>query len=346
MNINKFPVRLTNFFASTFRSACWLILIIILQTSLVFADSDDDHDGISDAYENELLQKFAPKIWLHSNENRWPVSVPWFLYRVTMRYSHKNCSDCKIISTGSVTSQNIVAGRHKNKNWLCRHSGRVNKSDSYEAKPQNSFFLQFPNDRHHNGTTDRKEWRLYGHVYKAGRQTVIQYWQLYAFNDSAGPINHEGDWEASGVVIDENENPVKVFFYRHGHIRDFAPDRIEWEGLHHVTYSAKGSHGQYRGVQDSNSAVPGSCNADSFPDEAQGISDNCNRGTAWNSWEAEFGGIVNVGELENPLNSNNWIRYSGLWGEIGSASSVGIKYTSGPPGPAYGGNRKVWNWLR
>lgn len=88
---------------------------------------------------------------------------------------------------------------------------------------------------------------------------------------------------------------------------------MEWAGDHHVTYVAKGGHAQYRAFETDSLDFPGSCDANSATDEAQGFADKCGQGTAWNTWESKFGGIVNVGEKARPLNDANWLRYSGLW---------------------------------
>ena len=193
------------------------------------------------------------------------------------------------------------------------------------------------NDRAHEGIP-WGPWSLYGHVYWANGQIVIQYWQLYAFNDSFSSANHEGDWEFSAVSIDFwDEVPQKVAFYRHGRVEEYAPHEVNWVGTHHVTYSAKGSHAQYAKI-----TVDGDCQGDRLRDRAQGFADSCNRGMTWDSWDPWFGPIINIGEKNAPLNGANWLRYSGKWGEIGAASDV-VTFTSGPPGPAYR-SADHWTW--
>lgn len=307
-------------------------------------EGDNDNDGIPDSDEDTLLLKFAPKIWLHHQENRGPVNVNWLLARTTMRYSHVRCNDHQIISFGSVNSLNSTQQIHRNTKdplwsapWnACDHYGPDNHSNSYTASPQKSFFLQ-QFDSSHGGLATTRDWELYGHVYAVGsNQIVVQYWQLYAFNDSFASSNHEGDWEYTAVLIDEEETPIRVVFYRHGRAEDYAPSDVEWEGNHHVTYVSKGGHGQYRSfVQNFE------CLGDSYWDDIQGFADKCSPGIAWNSWESEFGGVVNVGEKFRPLNESYWLRYSGRWGEIGFAGGI-IDFTSGPQGPAYQPGRWAW----
>lgn len=311
-------------------------------------EGDEDRDGLVDTYESELLETFAPKIWLHPDENRWPVNVDWLLSRSTLRHSHARCPDHEILAFGQVTRNNITEQLHRNAHDLftfppwdaCDHYGPNNRSDSYTADPKESFFLQF-SDAAHRGSTLPRDWVLYGHVYPVFEGIVIQYWQLYAYNDSFASANHEGDWEYTSVLIDRQERAQRVVYYRHGHARDAAADRVEWEGSHHITYVAKGGHAQYRAFETETLDFPGSCDADSAIDETQGFADKCGQGTAWKGWEPEFGGVVNVGEKFAPLNGSNWLRYSGLWGEIGAAADV-VTFTSGPQGPAYQSSN--WNW--
>lgn len=301
---------------------------------------DDDRDGLIDADEDRLLFKFAPRIWLSYYENRWPVNVDWLLARSKMRYSHIRCSDHEMLPLGAVTRHNMTGQRHRNakdpaRSWpwdACDHFGPTNRSDSYTSEPRKSFFLQF-SDAAHGGSTHRRDWTIYGHVYPIrNERIVIQYWQLYAYNDSFAAANHEGDWEYTAVVIDLSEVPQNVIFFRHGHAREVTPGDAVWDGTHHITYSSKGGHAQYR-----DATVSGCADADS-----QGFADTCSAGTAWNTWEPGFGGIVNVGEYAYPSNDSTWLRYSGRWGEIGAGSATGIEFTSGPQGPAY--QFDSWHW--
>jgi hypothetical protein len=305
---------------------------------------DHDADRIVDTYENHLLQRFAPRIWLNIQETSRPANVGWLLARSTLRFGHARCSDDQILPFGDVTNANLTEQSHRSKHDLlhlppwdaCAHFGDPHPSDGYQGDIKSSFFLQFHDDDH-KGTATLRNWVVYGHVQPAsGGRYVVQYWQLYAYDDSLASSNHEGDWEYSAVVVDRDERPQQVVFFRHGHSRTVAVGDAEWIGDHHVTYSAKGSHAQYRAHSN------GRCVSDSLADDTQGLVDHCDRGTAWDSWTPTFGGIVNVGEKAHPLNDANWLRYSGLWGEVGLAADV-IDFTSGPRGPA--DPSSAWNWL-
>lgn len=305
---------------------------------------DLDRDRLVDSYEQHLLLKFAPKIWLHPDETRLPVNVRWLLARSTLRFSHVRCSDHGLLAFGQVTVANLSQQTHRNandplRNWpwnACDHSGPTLRSDSYVSGPRTSFFLQF-RDSAHNGSARIAEWELYAHVFQTNNNKImIQYWQLYAFNDSFASANHEGDWEYTGVLINAAEVVQRVVHFRHGRIVESAPSRVEWDGTHHVTYVARGGHAQYRGfVRDED------CVCEGRADCAQGFADNCKPGIAWISWDPRFGGIVNVGEKNAPLNNSGWLRFSGIWGEVGAAAGV-VRFTSGPQGPAF--QDAKWRW--
>jgi hypothetical protein len=298
---------------------------------------DGDGDRMVDTYEDELLARFAPKVWLHTAEDQRPVNVNWLLARATLRYSHTQCSDDEILRVGDVTVANLTEQRHKNKHdavtwppWdACDHYGDYQLSNYHTGRGKDTFFLEYPGDTHH-GASNPRDWEIYGHVYSVASGIVVQYWQLYSWNDSVATINHEGDWEFTAVLLDQAEKPTRVAYSRHGKVRVYLPQDVSWEGDHLVTYAANGSHAQYPDTR-----VGDVCGLHTG-DVPSGVADRCNRGTAWDTWAAARP-IVNVGERGRPRSGSNWIRYSGLWGEIGESAT-----TSGPRGPAY--QSSGWNW--
>jgi len=320
--------------------------------------NDVDRDGIADFTEMELLRRFAPMVWLHSTETSFPVNVEWLLSVSRLRFSHPGCSDHELIPQGKVTADNLINQFHRNVNsppfckpWnCCDHEGPILSSKQYTAEPKKSFFLQYP-DSTHGGLTNRDEWAIYGHVYPAfNNQIALQYWQLYAYNDSIQSFNHEGDWEYSAILIKRDGTPQRFAHFRHGRVVENRPDEIELAGEHHITFSAKGSHGQYARAHESTAVLTETCVDESVSDGLQGdliARDKCEKGIGWATWE---GTIVNVGERHFPMPGAKWIQYSGLWGEIGAAAisvpvvdKTPIAFTSGPPGPAYQDSRwRLW----
>lgn len=331
----------------------YITLLYISFTSNADSDLDRDRDGIIDTIEDSLLKRFAPLIFLHRQETSLPVKVDYLFSNSTLRFNHPGgCSDYELIDWGDVSSELLITQSHRKVNappWClpwncCDHEGPTLYSNSYTGSPTETFFLQYKDSIHH-GMTDSTLWQIYGHAYPAiDGKIALQYWQLYAYNDSIRTINHEGDWEFTAVLIDFTHKVHNVAYYRHGHIIKNRPEEVHWEGDHHITFSAKGSHSQYSRAHASPQIFSlANCYDESLTDVLQGdiaAQDDCEPGIRWDTWNRR---IVNVGERHFPLPGANWIQFSGLWGEIGSASLIGIEFTSGPRGPAYQNNSwRLW----
>src|SRR5262249_57938332 len=54
------------------------------------APADDDRDGINEALEQLLAERFAPLIYIEPDESNYPVNVDWFLDRARLQY-HEDC---------------------------------------------------------------------------------------------------------------------------------------------------------------------------------------------------------------------------------------------------------------
>jgi len=85
---------------------------------------------------------------------------------------------------------------------------------------------------------------VYYHVtrYDDTDEYAVQYWFLYFFNYRLN--EHESDWEQVTVHLDEERQPVDVYYSAHegGNTRAFA--KIA-EGEHPIVYPARGSHANY-----------------------------------------------------------------------------------------------------
>jgi Vacuolar protein sorting-associated protein 62 len=86
---------------------------------------------------------------------------------------------------------------------------------------------------------------VYVHVthYDDTDEIAVQYWFLYFFNYRLN--EHESDWEQITVRLDDERNPIGVFYSAHegGQVADW--ERIEHDGDHPVVYPARGSHANY-----------------------------------------------------------------------------------------------------
>ncbi|WP_261381686.1 Vps62-related protein [Paenibacillus cremeus] len=200
------------------------------------------------------------------------------------------------------------------------------------------FFLQPPDETTHLGASSSSNWKIYANIQKSttlsGRYD-LQYWFFYPYNDSSSvagvDLNHEGDWEHITVTLDSAATFQNAYYAAHDNegLRytssqsSFADStgviatnaqKLTGGFTHPVVYSAIGTHASYPTV--------GTHSRTGLPD------DTTSAGTAWNTMNS----VVNVGEISYPLNGQTFIKYGGLWGEIGQTTE-----STGPDGPAFHG---------
>jgi len=303
---------------------------------------DADSDGIDDGTEWDLANRYAPVLSMPNLIERWqagstpgdwawPANVDWFLPQVRMRMHHDNCPDHTILGVGSVNTYNITRQSHQRAtSWLgCSHSGATYYSNR-DWTAENHFFLQPTNDVVHHGIHNPDQWKVYFHAYRNNIGGInIQYWFFYAYNDFAGGFNHEVDWEHINVKLRPDHTPEGVYFAAHHDLNWYSAWDVIWhEGTHPRVWVGDGSHASY--------ATPWACNTtyvNGWPETCWDLPNHL-----WYTWSGGRGynpgfegqGLVNVGEKARPMGGQDWLQYSGRWGEVGI-----IGGTSGPRGPAY-----------
>ena len=185
-----------------------------------------------------------------------------------------------------------------------------------------------PNLAARPGSPDRRDWVVYGHVYRGeDGGLLVQYWFFYPFNDFHVLFDHEGDWEHVTVRLDARQRPIGAWYARHTWSapgRWFEWDRLEREGDHPVVLSARGSHASYAEAGDV--LFWDTVCSSRAPAEAGGL--GC---TVWRTWERETGGIVNTGPRDRPRARASFVSWPGQWGTQGWLR----RDTGGPRGPAY-----------
>jgi hypothetical protein len=284
--------------------------------------TDNDEDGIADQLEDRLMEAFGPELRLPPDDKDWtrPANVDWFLPKVKMRFDHPNCPDDgdNLIDREDITFANLHGKTHHTKSTLCSHNdGADDLRDS--SKKHLEFFLQAEDDDDvHPGIPPARssEWRAYIQVRPSsypGATHDLQVWYFFPYNDNIGGANHEADWEHMTISLSDEPAVVSVFYATHdaGHrIDDLA--QLQWVDTHVVGYVADGSHATYERAGDH----PGPVVADHAYEG----------GPVWQTWT----NFKNLGQVGKVLNGQDWVRYGGRWGEVGSAS-----FTSGPPGPMF-----------
>lgn len=315
----------------------WLGLVWATGTALA---ADADGDGLDDALEIQLVNRFAPVVRLYPNDDYRPANVDWYLARVTMRFNHVTCEDCEMLAPYAVTLGGLISKQHKEKTrWpVCSHNDTIQYSRNTTPDPsdQTDFFLQIPNDVNEETTRrgDLSAAVCYAHVRRAPSHHPmrydVQYWFFYAYNGQVDPIDvtsHECDWEHITVRVEPDGQTIhRILFAAHGE------DEHRWYdaggpgvgytliGGRPVVYSAKHSHASYpwAATWDRPGVPVDDYTADDGP-----------------TWDC-LGRTVNVGEGNAPASGMEWIQYTGHWGEIGNPGL----WTTGPYGPAF---QDPWN---
>jgi len=303
--------------------------------------SDADGDGIDDGHEADLIDMYAPLLYMPnlieraqagsvSGDWTWPANVQWYFPQVRMRMHHNNCPDHAVLDFGYVNTASLIAQSHSRMTlgWTgCSHTSPVQYSNG-SWHDDDHFFLQAgTDDQVHPGIhTGADGWKVYAHAYRNNiGGTSIQYWFFYAYNDYISSANHEGDWEHVNVRLDASEQVSAVHYSQHDNLLTYTPGQLTWSGTHPQVWVADGSHANY----PSQSACGSGCWT--------------NYDQRWFTWAGgkgsaaglQGGGIINVGERFAPMAGQEWIRYSGRWGEVGNVDG-----TSGPRGPVY--NKHNW----
>lgn len=313
---------------------------------------DNDYDGIDDGTESELAHTYAPVLYMPNLITRaeagsgvwgdwaWPGNVPWYLQNTQMRFHHDNCPDHQILNLGTITTSNIVTQSHQRAtSWLgCSHSGTTYGSGGGGGfSSENHFFLQAVyDDVTHPGVRDPSGWTVYTHVYRNNIGGIsIQYWFFYPYNDFIAAFNHEADWEHIMVQLDASHQPATLTYSAHHTRKTWQPYQVTWyNGTHPQVWVADGSHASYASEGECDGAYP------------EGTNESCwtNLDQRWFTWSGgkgydqglQGGGLVNMGEMpqagtsKRPMPGQDWLRFSGRWGEVGNFAT-----TSGPQGPGY-----------
>lgn len=260
--------------------------------------------------ETALLQKHAPIVYLHPNEEYHPSSVDWMLARSRMEDEFGNVVLPTIPGQWALHDRYAGAsdGWHM---WLKSESSRA--GELYAA-------------------------RAYGYAKPFGSEEFdLHYWFFYPYNGNLfdygkgaaaaciGPqalvvcplylaewpktVNvHEGDWEHIVVRTREQGQYIeKVYMAAHSGGEWFAPGDLEKQGDQVVVYSAKSSHATYEREKET-VRLGGFAN------------DYTKRGVNWNTrndlvdvgfhtygTSSDFGGWV-------PKNDQVFLKYSGRWG--------------------------------
>ena len=271
-----------------------------------------------------LLAKFAPIVWLHSEELYFPAGVDWFLPRVKMIYNQAAVVNGNIVYSpvpilASVTDSNIDRQSHEDS----LYKETVYSAFAPGSTETTEFYLpiQSPSSTYQgmatvSGTTvDLNNPPVYGAaIARADIQaTDLLYAFFYAYNgkdmnDVLGVFTHEGDWEHVIVRIDnDQERILGIYFQAHSSQDQYSkwyfppetgdPDQYVPDGdTRFLVYSALLGHGSY--TQSGN-----------HPYNIIRGSDVTDQGTSWDT-------ASNIVVMNS--DASGYLDYSGFWGKPSS----------------------------
>ncbi len=271
---------------------------------------DLNQNGMDDALEDVLLQRFAPVVILAPGESALPANVDWYLARAVL----DPVPAPKLAFTrGLGINQAALLG-----DWFA-----ILRKERREPATLRPGVAARP------GSSDPRDWVVYGHVYSAQNgDWLLQYWFFYPFNDGHFFFDHEGDWEHITVRLDDAYHPLGAFYARHG---DCAPGpwfdwaRLTREGEHPVVLSARGTHASYPSASEAR-WYDRTCDT---LDLSQAAARGCR---IWRTGrDGGAGGVAGLGQRFEPRAGATFIGWPGEWGATGAMGRSG----GSPLGPAF-----------
>jgi len=227
--------------------------------------------------------------------------------------------DAKILDLGQVTTASLVTQNNGG-----QESGAGTKKTDFFLEIDGTDSMQ---DEARRGTLASAV--TYAHIRRApggSPKFDIQYWFFYGFNGSIAAFppgykpQHEGDWEHITVRVAPDLQQIdSIFFAAHKDNQGWrAAQDVSYDGSHPRVYAALHSHGSYPTAGTQARSV--------LPDDHTTAD-----GPVWSAWQR----VVVVGSFDAPTAGNEWLRYTGRWGQMGVAVVGGLTVTDGPVGPAF-----------
>jgi len=268
-------------------------------------------DEFDDEAKAQILETFAPRIWMASGETYWASSVDW-AFDYLQRYLNTDYSKYCYKTLEEMDSP-------------------TDKLDYFSGNQESAVCYSFWTEKTYNNVD-------------------LSYWQYAPYNYGKVVLgqefgNHVGDWEHITIRVAKftyNGNnyikPVLVCYSAHDFVNVYTWDEItKVNSTHPIGYCAKGSHGMWK---DSGNHVYKNIII------AQ-LTDVCSAGTAWDTWECletyEFFTSSGTGRAvgnstwpsyfnKDYTNSNSLCAYkwgNGQWGSVFGQPIL----DEGPTGP-------------
>jgi len=276
---------------------------------------DVDEDGLSDALEDALAQRFAPIVFHGEQETTFPTNVDQWLTRTNLFFVGED-GIAQLVVPSPIQQTQLIG-------YTATVGDLKVASDGGRSRGKRVSFFLGNVAPGRDKSLRPNDWVTYVHSYPNTLGGItVQYWRAYTRNDASFlgiDLSHGGDWEAIAVHLDRLQQPARVTYLDHAEIVDVTRV-VKWEGSHPLVWSEEGSHSSY-------------------PDQSHSRSNRWVRHETWTGgtvtkWYSfrvgNSGGLLNIGEKMRPRNGQLFVRYSGLWG-----ARQRLFVTSGYWGPAF-----------
>jgi len=185
--------------------------------------TDQDQDGIPDAKEREILDKYRPVLLYAKGEDYRPCDAVWYVRHSSLKAVADEGSD-SVISGNDLRADpsRVLTANKPGGDWGPSDITRNARRTRYCLNPGNEY-----RDGYEPG--DGYDWPdilrtghvgVYGHVVPWRNYYEVSYWLFYGYNDSEAwedIADHEGDWESVHLLIDPATGwLVKTFHCAHG----------------------------------------------------------------------------------------------------------------------------------
>ncbi len=190
---------------------------------------DQDFDGIEDAIEVQLAEKFKPVLHKHSHDKQQGLSnVDWVLTGKSTLKAY-NALGQEVYNAAISTPADIHV-----------YMGSGDRDSFGTGDYWTEWQLDIDDSYRYNSAPIGQR-PIYYHVYKEGNHYFVQYWFFFNMNDiidqTVNDTWHEGDFEHVSLKIDGNHDPVAINFFRHEGGRTISPNDCWWSSSNALTYS-------------------------------------------------------------------------------------------------------------
>lgn len=262
----------------------------------------------------QLLSSYAPVVVLHPAERFGPVPVESFVNDATLE--HRVDAGWQPAELPSLPAD---AGPWRLNQPTCTPSIGVFSLECYAASPPG-----LPT--------------VYARHVRTQNRIVLQYWLFYSYNFWSGlypPSDylwqaHEGDWEATTIVLSLAGKPLLAGYSQHCSGKRRAWSRVPKQGTHPLVYVALGSHSNW--FEPGDHAIDTRC----YPQAARVVFAAYLPSVLDRTGAA---GRVRPDVVRVTERTPGWMRFRGAWGEDGFFHAPDpvntVTFGTGPAGPAF-----------